>query len=229
MVSLNTGMSISMKMVTPVGQFQDKLMRAMHKELVKKFSSTAFKNSIRRGVKPILEAALMAQPEYLSMVTQDGRLRAELGVADSESAINSLVRAWVRSTHVDISRPRIVGNRILGTVVVVRAIQADYNDVLNQSYANYTTEKGQNIPWLEWLLTKGSDIFITSHRVWNPMIPTARSRTGTNTIMKKTKGAGWGVPPEFSGIPDNNYATRAVVDAMPEIGQLLVKETKRRF
>lgn len=222
-------MSVKLQMVTPVGQFQDKVIRAMYAELQKKLTSPAFKTSIRRGVMPLLEKALRAQPEYQDMVAQDGRLRAELGVVDSESAMESLVQTWARSTEVRVNRPRIVGNRILGTIITVRAIRADYQDVLQQAWASYTTERGQDIPWLDWLLTKGDAILVANHKIWHPPIPTARSRTGTNTIMVKTKGQGWGVPTEYSGTDENNFATRAVVSAMPEIEQLFEAETKRRF
>jgi hypothetical protein len=216
-------------MVTPVGQFQDKVIRAMYAELNKKLTSAAFKTSIRRGVMPILEDALRAQPEYQHMVAQDGRLRAELGVVDSESAMESLVSIWARSTTVRVNRPRIVGNRILGTIITVRAIQADYQDVLNQAWASYITERGQEIPWLNWLLTKGDAILVAAHKIWHPPFPTARSRTGTNTIMVKSKGRGWGIPTEYTGTEENNFATRAVIEAMPEIEHLVETETKRRF
>jgi len=216
-------------MVTTVGQFRDRVIRAMYAELNKKLTSQAFQNSIRRGTKSILEEALRSQPEYQDMVAQDGRLRAELGVANSESAMEGLVRAWVGSTNIRIHRPRIIAGKILGTIVSVRAIQADYHDVLNHASASYTTEKGAVIPWLEWLLTRGSDILIVSHQIWHPPVPTARSRTGTNTLMKKTSGQGWGIPTEYAGTTSNNFATRAVVAAMPEIEKLFETETRRRF
>lgn len=222
-------MSVRLQMVTTVGQFQDKLIRAIYAELNKKLSSQAFQNSIKRGTKSILEAALRSQPEYQDMVAQDGRLRAELGVVNSESAMEGLVRAWVGSTNVRIHRPRIIGGKIVGTILSVRAIQADYQDVLNHASASYTTEKGAVIPWLEWLLTRGSDILIVSHNVWTSPTPTVRSRTGTNTLMKKSSGQGWGIPTEYAGTVNNNFATRAVVTAMPEIEQLFETETRRRF
>lgn len=216
-------------MVTTVGLFKDKVIRAMHAELTKKLTSQAFQTSIRRGAKRILEHSLRVQPTYLSMVAQDGQLRAELGVADSQSAMDSLIRAWVKSVNIRIHHPRIIGHRIAGPIIAIRAIQSDYQDVLDKAFASYTTEKGEHIPWLDWLLTKGSEILVASHNVWTSPVPTARSRTGTNTIMIKSKGGGWGVPEAYAGIPDNNYATQAVVTAMPAIGNLLEQETKRRF
>jgi len=222
-------MSVRLQMVTPVGQFQDKVIRAMYMELTKKLHSAAFLSSLRSGAKRILEQSLRVQPTYLSMVTHDGQLRSELGVADSQSAMESLIRAWLRSIEVRVNRPRIVGHRIIGTVVTIRAIQADYQDVLDKAWASYTTERGQEIPWLDWLLTKGSEILVSNHMVYRSPFPTARSRTGTNTVMIKTRGHGWGVPEAYAGTYENNYATNAVVTAMPAVERLFETEVTRRF
>ena len=222
-------MSVRLQMVTPVDQFQDKVIRAMYAELTQKLHSAAFLTSLRRGTKRILEHSLRVQPTYLSMVSHDGQLRSELGVADSQSAMESLIRAWVRSIDVRVNRPRIVGNRILGTIITVRAIQADYQDVLDKAWASYTTEKGQEIPWLDWLLTRGSEILVANHVLYRTPFPTARSRTGTNTVMIKTKGHGWAVPEEYAGTYEKNYATDAVVTAMPAIESLFQTEVTRRF
>jgi hypothetical protein len=47
--------------------------------------------------------------------------------------------------------------------------------------------------------------------------------------MRKTYGAGWGVPEEYAGTPEDNYANDAVVTALPAIGRLMETEAKRRF
>ena len=220
-------MPVRLKLVTPTHEIKSKIVRAMYATLIKRLSSGAIKNAIQKGAQKALEKSLKSQLEYLDMVASDGRLRAELGVVNSERVMNSLVRDWVRSTHVQIHRPRILGSSIVGTMISVKAIQADYQDVLERAYASYKTEKGDTIPWLEWLLTKGSEILVVTHRSME--LPTARSRTGTNMIMIKSKGRGWGVPSEYAGTYGNNYATRAVLAAMPEIEGVFEREVMRRF
>jgi len=217
-------------MLTTPRDFKRNILKGMRAELTKKLTSSAFKTSIHRGVRIMLGEALQSQDEYLSMVTQDGKLRAELGVADSNSVMDSLVRDWVRSVNVRVAPPRVLGDRIVGTVVSVTAIQSDYHDVLDKAYASYTTEKGQEIPWLDWLLTKGVSIMVATHH--SLQLPNVRSRTGTNTVMVKTKGQGWGVPTEYAGTPENNYAQRAVMEVVKEGGpleQLMTQEVRRRF
>lgn len=231
MVKINSvaHMPIKLQMVTTADSFADKVTKAIYYEVTKKLGTKDFQDAIRRGTKAILRKHLLEHETYQSMVAYDGKLRAQLGVINSESAMNSLVRTWVDSTTVSIRRPKIIGHRVLGTVLTVKAIQADYQDVLSQAYASYTTEKGQQIPWLDWLLTKGVGILVASHTAMRIPSPSVRSRTGTNTIMIKTRGRGWGVPEEFAGTPDDNYATQAVVNAMPEIEDLVFSETQRRL
>jgi hypothetical protein len=204
-------------------------MKALLNEITKRLGSAAFRTSLRRGTNKILEQALKSQPEYRDMVAHGGQLRAELGVVDSEAAMNRLVRDWLASTTVRVARPRLLGKQFLGSIVTIQSIQADYQDVLSKAYASYTTERGEVIPWLEWLLTRGSDTLIMNHMVWNPLEPTIASRTGTNTIMKKSRGRGWGVPAEYAGVAEDNFATRAVAESMREIQDLIQKESTRRL
>lgn len=228
MANLGTLMPIRFQMLTTARQFKDNIIRAMRVELQKKLTSNAFQNSMLRGARAILKESLESQDEYRDMIAHDGKLRAELGVADSDSAMNSLVRDWVRSTSVKVAVPRVTGSRIMGTVITMTAIQSDYADVLDRAYASYTTERGQQIPWLEWLLTKGVAIMVASHQTIK--LPNAvTSRTGTNTVMVKTKGAGWGVPTEYAGTSENNYAQRAILAARSEIEDLFQTQVQRRF
>lgn len=222
-------MPIKLKMLTPRRLFADKIIKAMHAEIVKRLHGMAFQTSVRRGTNKILEEALKSQKTYVDMVAHDGLLRAELGVVDSQSAMDKLVRDWLRSTHVKVQTPRIVGHQVLGSVMTIRSIQADYEDVLSKAYASYTTERGEVIPWLDWLLTKGDELFLTGYITWNPATPTIASRTGTNTVMKKSRGKAWGVPSEYAGTSEDNYATRAIAAAADDIKALIIRETTRRF
>jgi hypothetical protein len=215
-------------MLTTPNQFKDKVLRAMYYELSRKLGSAAFRNDVRRESRAILEEELRAQDAYQSMVAEDGRLRRELGVADNVSAMESLVRDWSQSTIVTVGRPRILGSRLVGTIVQVKSVQADYQDVLEKAYASYVTERGDEIPWLNWLLTRGVDLLVFDHVVWRPPVPTAASRTGTNTIMKKSKGGAWGVPERFAGVADNNFCTKAIEKALPRIGQVIEQQVRRR-
>jgi hypothetical protein len=222
------GMSMGIQMVTPPEVFADRIVKEMYKVLSKKLQSQAFKTSLRRGTKKILETSLRKHPTFIDMFNEDGKLRSQLGIADSISAMESLVRTWIGSTTVTLRAPKLVGKQISGTAVVIRAIDASYKDVLQEAWSSYMTDKGTQIPWLEWLLLHGQEILVLGYVSKKVKNYTKASRTDTNVIMVKTHGRGWGIPEEYAGVSDNNFATQAVANAMPDILNMIKAEVFRR-
>ena len=220
-------MPITLKLQQNRKQISDVIAKSAYKAFVKRISKQSVRRNIDIQSRRILEESLKSQDTYTEMVEQDGELRRELGVAESASAMNQLVQAWVDSTTVTIVPPKIAGNKISGVILTITAIYADFKDVINQAYASYTTEKGKNIPWLDWLLTRGSEFLIKGYDAEVSEKFGSVSRTGTNTIMVRTKGNAWGVPEEYSGIPTDNYATKAVAAALPQIEEVIKKELLR--
>lgn len=211
-------------MVTPLSKSKQLTIDALYKEVLKKAASPILQTNLLSGVKSILRQALVQQIQYQEMLDNNSRLRAELGVVDSAAAINSVVDTWVNSVSVTVNKPHKVGNQIVGVLVSITAIDASYQDVIEQGYASYDTEKGENIPWLEWLLTKGVELVIFDHIIFKPVHGTDKSRTHTNTIMAKSAGKAWGVPMYAAGTSGNNMASHAAALALPEIKKLLEKQ-----
>lgn len=225
-----SNMTFSLQLLDSPGQIKHKIMDAMRREITRRLGSMAFRTALQRRSRKALKDALESTNVYQSMVAHDGRLRAELGVVDSETAMNRLVRDWVKTVEVKVMPPKRFANiGFFGSIVTIEAVQADYQDVLDKAYASYQTEKGETIPWLQWLLKEGDRILIVTHKVFHPSVPTARSRTGTNTIMKKTRGAGWGVPAAFAGTDQHNFCTRAIANALNDIGRIIQEEVTRRI
>jgi hypothetical protein len=220
---------VKLKLKTPKAKIKRDINSSLVEGISKLLNSHSFQSTMIRETKNILARKLSSQPEYIDLVKHDGQLRKELGVVDGTSVMEQLIQDWCNSTVLSVKPPRLASGKISGTIISLMAIKADYQDVLSQVYASYETEKDVNIPWLEWLLTKGQEIMVINHKVrtFSKYIPS--SRTGTNTIMIKAKGKGWGVPIEYSGTLENNFATRAVVDSMPDIQNLFITQLSRIF
>ena len=77
---------------------------------------------------------------------------------------------------------------------------------------------GYSLPWLKWLLLDGSAILVPNHSV--VFGPNPKSRTG-NAIMRLDKNRGWSVPSQYQGTESNNWITRALDNAAPEIEKLI--------
>lgn len=216
----------TVRLLTPISLIEDNIRTACVSELNKRLNTGVLRNLLRSKTRDILQDAIESQPEYMSLADPSGELKGALGVVDSATALNAIVRTVVRSIEVRISPMRVVGTSIYGTITI-SAVPSDLSDVLSLSSGKYNTEKGETIPWLEWLLTRGDEIIIATHDVvFDPKL-SAYSRTG-GPVMK-VSSSGWRVPPAFSGTIDNNFITRAVAAALPEVGDMLIDTVRSKI
>ena len=219
----------NLKLLTTDQQFTTRLLQSYRSALIKRFHNPRFMRHVEETTMFTLYESIKRTDTYASMLQFDGQLRVELGVADSDTVMESLITDWVNSISVRLRQPRIVGGQLRGALLEIQGVQADYRDVLSQGYASYVTKPKSDkqpvvIPWLEWLLTKGTEILVLSHIPFSPpKYVTKASRTQSNVIMRKTKGQGWGVPVEFAGTTEGNFITEAIDKAMPVIHKRLIR------
>lgn len=214
---------LQLKLLTTAAEITKGILDGCVYELNKRLNTGTLRSQLKRMTQKILEQAIMRQPEYDSLVMDGGVLNTELGIVDADSKMRTLINIWIRSVEVVMTPVHIVGSQVSGSIIL-RAIESDFADVLGSSASSFTSEGGYPVPWLKWLLTEGDNIIIATHRaVYKP----AYSRTDGD-IMLPTGGAGWRVPPEFSGTIDNNFVTRAVVESLDDIRDAIKTEVNYR-
>jgi hypothetical protein len=162
----------------------------------------------------IIKNAIINQPEHESLV--NGKLRSELGIPDASIKIEEIISLWINNAIVQYQSPKIINNKIKSSLTI-KVIKSNFSDVLGSDSAEVYDIAGYSIPWLQWLLLDGTETIIDNYEVY--FGPNARSRTGY-AIMKPSNNS-WNVPPEFAGTIDNNWITRAITEAKPEIEKLL--------
>lgn len=79
--------------------------------------------------------------------------------------------------------------------------------LVESSIGKIDTAKGEQIPWLEWLLTRGNEIIIADYHIKFGFAMASRSG---GAIMAPTLE--WSVPSQFAGTRDDNWITRALTD-----------------
>jgi len=181
------------------------------------------RSEIRQMTQCILQEAIMNQPEYESLMS--GVLKTELGLEDS-GKVQSIINVWLKGVDVKLYPATIVGSKIIGDIILT-AIPSDYSDVLGSNAASYTAAKGATIPWLSWLLLQGDNIIIATHKAVYDPNRAQHSRTGHDIMLPSDEG--WRVPPEFSGTVDNNFVTRAVASALPELRYQLESKLRSKL
>lgn len=154
--------------------------------------------------------AIIRAPEYDSLL--NGRLKAEFGLPDSGSRVDTIISFW-QKIEVVYKKMSIIGDKLQGGFAL-QMIPSDFNDVINLPEATLITEKGTDLNWLEWLLLFGNQTIIKDYTV--KMGPNTRSRTGL-AIMTGAIAGKWGVPSEFAGVQSNNWITRAIDSVDSEI------------
>lgn len=198
-------------------QIENKILRALKPEL-NKYLEKVFNKAKSKIVNAVVKA-IKSMPEYQSLLSGD--LKYEFGLPDSDSRIENILNFWKNITA-DFKKVSINGNKLSGGFTI-SMIDSDYSDVINSSAAVFTTEKGTDLNWLEWLLLFGNKTIIRDYVV--EFGPNPRSRTG-RAVMKGVQSGKWSVPTEFSGTKNNNWITRAIESADSEINSILKEVTK---
>lgn len=193
------------------------------KEITKKVKreSLAIKTSITDQLRKVVREALVSTPEYQSIL--QGKLKAELGIPNSDARIMAVIDTWVNNIFVTVK----TGTTPL-LLIDIGIIKEDYSDVLSLPQAQYTykSKRGQGeIPWLRWLLLEGDKRIITRYEFSNNP---RGSRTGMGIMISKEKGS-WQVPPEFSGTSVDNFATRALGNIGNIIDKIVERAIRSRF
>ena len=202
------------------GGFPSKFQKNVVREITKKIKSKAetIRVTITDQVRKAVRDSLISTPEYQSIIS--GKLRAELGIPQSDIRIITIIDTWVNNISVNIKS----GTSPLLTIDI-GIIKEDYGDVLSlpEAQYSYTSKQGQGtIPWLSWLLLEGDKRIVTKYEFSsNPR----GSRTGMGIMVHKARGF-WQVPPEFSGTSVDNFATRALGNIESVIDKIVEKAVK---
>lgn len=160
-------------------------------------------------ISDILIEAIMSEPEYTALL--GGTLFHEFGIPDPSVRLSEILDTIRNSKNINAKSPTVFGNAIKGGFKF-RMVKQDFADLLSIGAASFNTEKGSTLNWLRWLLLEGDSVIITdySYSVDGP----GKSRTGLGVMVS---GGSWRVPPEFAGNIKNNWITRAIDKAMPDI------------
>jgi len=203
------------------GQIERKILDAIRGVVNRALDSA--RAPIIAGTRQLVINAIRESPTYDSIVS--GKLQDEFGLRNPQKNMDAILAAWSNSLVVKINKIRVQGKKLMGGISITM-IPSDYSDVINLSDAMYTTEKGSEIRWLDWLLNYGDQAIILDYQI--EYKPTPKSRAG-GVVMVASRGKSWRVPPEFSGIAGKNFVTDAVNTVEDEVAALVTKEVTKRI
>lgn len=198
--------SVSAKILFEVVEQVDKRMR-----------SAAPQINIRVGA--LIEGRLRATPHVRSILS--GKLQADFGLTPSvaSSAVDSLISEIKRSVKVNLD----VRNRgILGSLawsMSVTILPDGLSQILSK-IGSYSSS-GNEINWMEWLLTKGATVIYDDFFVaYGSEFKSSRSGFG---IMFPSGESGriFRVDPVFAGTQDDNFVVNTLNSLLPDIANIM--------
>lgn len=210
-----SSIGLSFSLVDTQSEITQKILNALLPQVEKYFGSNI--DQLTNIIPKILIQNIINQPEYFALT--QGTLQYELGIPDPQSRIEEILET-IRSGIIIKKKPASIKSGSINSGIKIQMIKKDFKDLLSLGSSSITTEKGSQLNWLQWLLLEGDSIIVSDHNFL--LGPSTFSRTGFG-LMRESSGSFWRVPPEYAGNINNNWITRSITSAVPEIDSAIEK------
>ena len=163
----------------------------------------------------LIEAKIRATPHVKSLIS--GQLQADFGlnIGEAEEAISALLFVVKRSVKVNMNM------RAKGAWSMSVSILPDgFSQVLSGIGTYQSPRSGEFIPWMEWLLTKGTTIIYDDFFVTKGEFKTSRSGFAL-MFPSGSSGKVFRVEPTLSGTEDDNFVVNTITSLLPQIGKIM--------
>lgn len=216
-VSLNLENSV----VDIENQILDQLARALNRIM------QHVKSGVIVGLQDLCDK-LIQRTDTFQELWGRGMLLGELGVPDIDAKLNGILLAIKRGVSADLVPIRRQGNTLAGGIFF-SIIPSELTYLLSLPESSYVTEKGQVIPWLDWLTQQGDRVIVLDYAVSFATTTAARARSRTGLALM-VNGGGWRVPHEYAGFPHDNFIVNAfnVPGIERTIANIIAQEIRKR-
>lgn len=200
-------LKIFSKLLTSIGDFKKFIINSIKDRVSSSLFSQVSKTE--EVIKNIVIENVRKQPEYNSL--KFGELRGMFGIANVGDV--DTILSELDDMRIKIKKPT-ASARGIDARMEISIVKEGFAQLLSSPAASFVSEKGYPVDWLEWLLLRGNDSVVIGYR-YSPQV-SPFSRTGQG-IMIKGNSAIFRVPPEYAGTITDNWITRGIDDALPEI------------
>lgn len=208
---------INFKLLEDSQTINNRILKALKTELTNGLTK-AFQKS-QQDITTLIQKAIVSSDTYNSI--SSGQLKAEFGLPDSDSRLDEILSFWSK-IYAKFDKPKISNSSITGGFTI-QMIQRDFRDVLGISAASFTTNKGDRLDWLEWLLLFGNKTIIKDYNIVFGNFKTSRTRMA---IMRNATQGKWSVPNEYAGTINNNWITRVIDSLDNDINSIIENHIK---
>lgn len=205
-------MKYSVSLLESDKDIRSAILDALSSDLSKTISKSI--SSISTKIKILVKKALQNEPEYQSL--KSGQLRREFGIENTNN-VDVVIDKLIDTLIIDTKTITINSQGLSGGLRITM-IPSDFSGVVGSEESVVVDNmRGYSLPWLEWLLLKGSQIIVRDYEVKVGSNP--YSRSGDAIMVSSSKN--WRVPPEFAGTVTDNWTTRALSTIDDEISKII--------
>tara|TARA_Y100000361_G_scaffold153879_1_gene177042 strand:- start:10093 stop:10722 length:630 start_codon:yes stop_codon:yes gene_type:complete len=196
----------------------DQIQKDIFKALSLEVNKRTKKNTARvsRELKGLVKGWVEQTPEMMSLQAQGlpGSLNATFGLppGNPQAAVSAISNAVAESMEINIQR---VNAKLEGSVTF-NFVSSTFGLLLGLPQGHQQTEYGTDLHWLDWLLTKGDAVVVQGFMYE----PSNGGRSGGGSMKL---GGYFKVPSQFSGVPTDNFITRAFQGKEKQISAVLNK------
>ncbi len=195
----------------------EEIVRNMKIEIGANFEKAFNKldKSASKKIGKIIERSIKNHPTYIQLAS-GGTAYHQFGVPDIKARMDNIIKVIVSQVKFDYDVKKFNKTSSIAYFnFKITILDLDFQSILASEAATFTTEKGYELDWLEWLLFEGVSPVILDYR-YKPR-DVAASRTGLGIMVPK---GSWAVPPSLAGTSNDNWITQAVYEIDQEINEI---------
>lgn len=183
-------------------------------------------NKLERYLQQYVEDKLVNTSEVESMIS--GKLRGCFGIEFPDDLVLNFIRTYALSVKVMTFPVFLVRSGVSRRPCLTISTEETLERLSMDDIFAQKTEKNVALHFWNWLLYQGDKSVVTGAYVKNANAWELRhdiSKTDS-MIMRKKQGSYFRVPPEFAGVDDNNFVTRALANWLIDVNKFLEKEIR---
>lgn len=207
----------------------NKIVAAVDKQINAKISKVLplIASSVKPEVSSVILRVLLQSPTVNSLLS--GKLKDDFGLFGNvvNTTVNNILTVISEGVNVKLEKSKTAGSIVTTTLEILP--YADFDKIISVAGGSIPA-RGGNVDWLEWLLTRGTQVVIGDF--WLFEHAKGFTRSGGSSIMKKIQNKPrdpFRVDPNFAGTIDDNFITRAIQSASDELSKILGSAVNRSF
>ncbi len=237
---VNIGATAKIKLTTKKTDIEKKIRKALYNKLNK--AAIISQIQALRFMKGAIRAQILLDPSYISLIShsrEEDSLRAHFGLPDAVGRMDAIINAFINSFYITKIKGFFVTSNVGGSrnlksgFTMVFKPKGGWERLTRLDASILTTKKGDNLPWLDWLLLKGDQRdLVVDYEIELGDFPRSRSRTGLAVMVGRKKGRSrgrWGGPLSHAGTTNKNCLTRSVELALKNNEKTLAHIIRTQF